>query len=80
MSYRSDNEPLAKTAWQEGQTVTGIARERGVSRKTIQRWMKDWSPEELDRGGASDPATNPRIWPDWSIDDLTDLPGFDKPT
>jgi len=80
MSYRSDNEQLAKTAWQEGQTVTGIARERGVSRKTIQRWMKDWTPEELDRGEVSDPATNPRIWPGWSVEDLTDLPGFDRTT
>jgi len=80
MTIKSKREPRAKLMLKEGIPVTKIAEFLEVNRKTLQRWMKEWSPEELKKGVPNNPASNPRMWPGWTIDDLTDLPDFDKPT
>ena len=80
MSNKTERQPRAKELWKEGRTIAAIARECGVDRKTIQRWMKTWTPEELDKSVPNSPTSDPRMWPGWSIGDLTDLPGFDWPT
>ena len=80
MTIRSKREPRAKHLYAEGVPIQRIAERLEVDRKTIQRWMKDWTPEERQQNGSTDPTYDPQIWPNWSIDDLTDLPGFDRPT
>jgi len=79
MTIKSEREPRAKQMFKEGILVKKIAELLGVNRRTLQRWMNDWSPEELQKSVPNDPASNQRMWPGWTIDDLTDLPGFDKP-
>lgn len=80
MNIKSEQEARAKLMLKEGISVVKIAEFLEVNRKTVQRMMKDWSPEERKKGIPNSPTSNPRIWPGWSIDELTDLPGFDKPT
>ena len=80
MSVREEKEAGARQRRFAGETYEGIAEALGVNERTIRRWSVSWkeAPESQVLRLPQSPVLEGKEWPGWTLDDLSDLPDFQR--